>query len=54
MHLSLHMNGTMHEATRQADLDCLEDVDKEGSLDEGAFTSHHGLEGLHVCTDKRY
>ena len=44
----------MHEATRQADLHRLEDVDEEGSLDEGAFTSHHSLEGLHVCTDRRY
>ena len=39
--------------TCHADLDCLENVDKESTLDEGAFTPHHGLEGLHVCTNKK-
>ena len=34
----------------RADLDCLEDVDKEGTLDEGRLPAQHSLEGLHVCT----
>jgi len=35
-----------------SDLDSLEDIDKEGSLDERGLTPHHGLEGLHVCSNK--
>jgi len=30
----------------------LEDVDKEGALNQGGLTAHHSLEGLHVCTYK--